>query len=107
MTALRGLPLLQLVADGVRGAQADSGTCAVCGRAIRRGDRIADLADGGGIVHVAGCSAIAAGTAPGNYRRDCRDSRCSSTSSPPDALTAASMWRDSSSCHGARGPRHS
>lgn len=60
MSAFRGLPLLQLVADGVRIAQADVGTCAGCGLTVRPGQRIADLPDGRGIVHVARCAATAA-----------------------------------------------
>jgi hypothetical protein len=45
-----------LVAVDVRVAGWDGYTCAVCKRTVQAGERVADLADGRGLVHVAGCS---------------------------------------------------
>jgi hypothetical protein len=58
-TVTRGLPLLPLVASNARDARPGAGRCAVCRRELQPGQRIADLADGTGAVHIAPCSAAA------------------------------------------------
>lgn len=48
-----------LVATDARAAGWDGDRCAVCGKTVQAGERVADLADGRGLVHVLRCAGMA------------------------------------------------
>jgi hypothetical protein len=54
---------LPLLAEHCRNASRDSGPCPVCGRLLARGQRVADLAGGGPVIHT-NCASQAAVVSP-------------------------------------------
>ena len=85
-----------LIADHARTAGWGSGRCAVCDWPIQPGNRIADLADGSGLIHVR-CAAKAPRTAlplePAPFPPAGTVSPASGTAGPPEDRFAARSRR--------------
>lgn len=58
-TTLADALTANLIATEARAAGWDGDRCAVCGKIVQAGQRIADLADGRGLVHVLRCAGMA------------------------------------------------
>lgn len=58
-TTLAEALTMNLVATDARRAEWDGDRCAVCGKTVRAGQRIADLTGGRGLVHVLRCAGMA------------------------------------------------